>query len=78
MKLTTKQKRVFQWLRIVMLGLMTLGGIVAGAQPSFLPAVASQVGGFVAALAGGVATWAGSVLPSGEAGNEKPNPEILE
>jgi hypothetical protein len=82
MKLTTKQKRIFQWLRIAMLGLMTLGGVVAGFNFAFLPAVTSQIGGAVAAIAGGVATWAGSVLPAGESGNEKPeakpDPEILE
>lgn len=71
MKLTEKQQKLFWWLRSVMLLLMAIGGIVAGVQPGFLPASAPQVGGFLSAIAGAVATWAGSVMP----GDTQPEPE---
>lgn len=66
MKLTDRQIKIFWWLRASMLGLMAVGGVVAGLEPGFLPELAPRVGGFVAAIAGSVATWAGSILPVDE------------
>ena len=64
MKLTTRQVRIFQWVRMAMLGMMGLGGVVAGFNFSFLPTVTPQIGGATAAIAGAIATWAGSVISS--------------
>lgn len=63
MKLSEKTQRIFRWTRILMLALVTVGGVVAGAQPDFLPAIVPKVAGFTAAIAGGVVTWVASVLP---------------
>ena len=65
MQMTEKQKKVFVWIRNVCLLLMTLGGIVAGFNFAFLPAHTPQVGGIVAAIAGGISTWAAGLLPGG-------------
>lgn len=37
MKLTDKQRKFFWWLRTAMLGVMTVGGVVAGFNFDFLP-----------------------------------------
>lgn len=63
MKLSEKQIKWYRRLRAAMLLLVTVGGVVAGAQPDFLPVIVPKVAGFVAAVAGGVVTWAASQLP---------------
>jgi hypothetical protein len=65
MKLTEKQQRIFTWIRNICLLFMTLGGIMAGFNFAFLPAHTPQVGGIVAAIAGGISTWAAGLLPGG-------------
>ena len=69
MMLSARQIKIFQWLRMVMLGLMAICGTIAGFNFAFLPAVTPQVGGALAAVFGVIATWAGSVLPGQEDGS---------
>lgn len=63
MYLTERQRRTFAWIRNICLLFMTLGGIVAGFNFDFLPVHTPQVGGIIAAVAGGISTWAAGLLP---------------